>query len=102
MLRQHTPLILPEVFLAVHSSTPDATTRYVVEPVIKTHPAGYQYDNTIISACLARAEMEREDVQAGWVSMYKQSDLAAAYAHRVVLAIAGMEERTRESVHNKM
>jgi len=25
--------------------------------------------------------MEREDVQAGWVSMYKQSDLAAAYAH---------------------
>ena len=68
------------------SSTPDTTTKYVVEPVIKTHPAGYQFDNTIISACLARTEMEREDVQAGWVQMYKQSDLLAAHAHDKQLA----------------
>lgn len=62
-------------------STPTTTTRYVVEPVTRTHPAGYQFDNTIVSACLARAEMEREDVQAGWVQMYKSSDLPAAHSH---------------------
>lgn len=62
-------------------STPDATSRYVVEPVIKTHPAGYQFDNVILSACFARAEMEQEDIQAGWVQMYKQTDLPAAHNH---------------------
>ena len=67
-------------------STPDSTTKYVLEPITKTHPAGYQFDNTVISACLARAEMEREDVQAGWVQTYKQSDLPAAHNHDKQLA----------------
>jgi hypothetical protein len=60
-------------------STPDATTKYIIESVTKTHPAGYQFDNAVISACFARAEMEREDVQAGWTQMYKQVDLPAAH-----------------------
>lgn len=89
-------------------STPDATTKYIVEPVTKTHPAGYQFDNTILSACLARAEMERGDVQAGWVQMYKQSDLPAAHQQDKQLAPRslgycgdgqrGKQERTQKNV----
>lgn len=90
------------------ASTPDTTSRYVVEPTTKTHPAGFQYDNTIISACLARAEMEREDTQAGWVQMYKQSDLMAAYNQDKQLAPRSLgycgngrayrQERTQQNV----
>jgi hypothetical protein len=67
-------------------STPDATTKYVVEPATKTHPAGYQFDNAITSACYARAEMEREDVQAGWAQTFMQIDLPAAHQHDKQLA----------------
>ena len=62
-------------------ATPDATSRYIVEPATRTHPAGYQYDNTIISACLARVEMEQEDLAAGWTQVYTQKDLLAAHNH---------------------
>lgn len=60
-------------------STPDTTSVYSLEPASNLHPAGFPFDNTILTACLARTEMEIEDINAGWANQYYNICLPAAY-----------------------
>ena len=59
---------------------PAANSVYVVEPPGNLHPAGLRFDEAIKAACFAQAEMEIEDVQAGFVAKYNKKDLLKAYA----------------------
>ncbi len=54
---------------------------YYVVPITDKHPAGMQFDSTIVSACLATAETEFEGLQLDYSPMekYLQKDLPAAY-----------------------
>ena len=58
---------------------PAADSVYVVEPTRNLHPAGFRFDQAILAACLAKAEMLIEDMTAGWVNMYKKTDLSQAH-----------------------
>jgi hypothetical protein len=60
-------------------STPDTTTVYSIEPTANLHPAGYRFDDIISTACRARAEMEIEDLAAGWKESYDNRKLDKAY-----------------------
>lgn len=53
---------------------------YYVEPAANLHPAGFSFDEDILAACRAKAEMEIEDVAAGWMQTYHQ--IALPRAHR--------------------
>ena len=57
---------------------PASGSAYYVEPVANLHPAGFPFDEAILAACRAKAEMELEDVTAGWVQMYMQKVLPNA------------------------
>jgi hypothetical protein len=58
------------------SADPDTDSIYYVEPVDNTHPAGIQHDRAILSACLARAEVEVDACKdQGYMTMYYQHDL---------------------------
>lgn len=61
------------------STTPDTTSVYSIEPVSNLHPAGFRFDDVILTACLARAEMEVEDLAAGWANLYTTMKLSEAY-----------------------
>lgn len=56
---------------------PDNTSIYYVE-TSDTHPAGLQFDDAILSACRAQAEIEFTDVKRGYIEKYQQYDLPAA------------------------
>jgi len=60
-------------------STPDDTTVYLLEPVTKYHPAGVKFDEAIRYACLAQAEQDVDDVNAGYVEYYNSKALLQAY-----------------------
>jgi len=62
-------------------STPTTTSVYYVEPVNNKHPAGIQFDNAILSACLMEAELEFESLQIDYSpsEKYMKKDLPAAY-----------------------
>jgi hypothetical protein len=62
-------------------STPDTTTVYTVEPASNLHPAGHQFDDTIVSACKAKAEMDEQDehMDTAWTEMYHKKALPNAY-----------------------
>ena len=62
------------------AANPASGSAYVVEPVNNLHPAGYRFDEHILAACLAKAEMELEDITANYVSQYHQKSLPGAYA----------------------
>jgi hypothetical protein len=62
-----------------NGATPDTTSYYIVEPVIHTHPAGFQFDFVMLSAVRAEAERQIEDLRsAGWSATY-DNDLQQAY-----------------------
>jgi len=61
-------------------TSPDSEAVYYVDPINNKHPAGIQFDEVILSACLAKTEMEFEDVNLGFMSKYLQKDLPAAHA----------------------
>ncbi len=61
------------------ASTPTTASYYTVEPALNQQPAGFMFDETILAACLARAEMEINDVVAGWVQNYNQIALPQAH-----------------------
>jgi hypothetical protein len=44
-----------------------------------THPAGIAFDQAVLSACLAVAEQEFEDLQLGYVERFYKVDLPLAY-----------------------
>ena len=58
---------------------PAANSVYVVTPPGNLHPAGLRYDEAIKAACLAQAEMDVEDVTAGFVQKYIQGALPRAH-----------------------
>jgi len=80
---------------------PDSTSIYYLEPVRNLHPAGFRFDQAILAACLAKAEMLIEDMTAGWVNMYKKTDLSQAHqidarsAPRQLGNMDGREHRDR-------
>ena len=60
-------------------TTPTTTSVYMLEPPGNNlHPAGFRFDDVILTACLARAEMEIEDLAAGWTALYKGEKLIEA------------------------
>lgn len=63
-------------------TTPDATTKYIVEPAANFHPAGHQFDDAIEAACLARTEMESQDehFDTFWTDYYHKKALRNAFA----------------------
>ncbi len=58
---------------------PAANSAYVVESINNLHPAGYRFDEHILAACMAKAEMEFEDVSADYVNQYHQKSLPSAH-----------------------
>jgi hypothetical protein len=60
-------------------STPDSTSEYMLEPATKYHPAGAMFDDAVLSACLARAETQIDDVQNNYVEYYHSKALVKAY-----------------------
>ncbi|KKL78489.1 hypothetical protein LCGC14_2024370, partial [marine sediment metagenome] len=52
---------------------------YVVEPAANLHPAGFRFDQAILAACLAQAEIDVEDVQANFMQKYTQKALSQAH-----------------------
>ena len=61
------------------ATAPDTTSVYIVEPVNNLHPAGQKFDQTVLSACMAKAEQKFENIQAGHVEEYLQKDLPQAW-----------------------
>lgn len=64
---------------AAGGTNPGANSVYNVEPSNNLHPAGSKYDIVIMSACLAQAQVEIEDIAAGYVDKYLKKDLQKAY-----------------------
>jgi len=83
------------------ATDPTSGSAYYIEPVRNLHPAGFRFDQAILAACLAKAEMLIEDMTAGWVNMYKKTDLAQAHqidarsAPRQLGNMDGREHRDR-------
>jgi len=57
---------------------PEEGSAYYVE-LSETHPAGMQFDDTILSSIRAHTEREFVDVDRGYWGQYLQHDLPAAY-----------------------
>lgn len=66
--------------------TPDTTSVVILEPVNRTHPAGFQFDDVIIAACKARAELEIEDLGSTWTNYYSSKGIPKAYERDARLA----------------
>uniref|UniRef100_A0A6M3KYY5 Uncharacterized protein n=1 Tax=viral metagenome TaxID=1070528 RepID=A0A6M3KYY5_9ZZZZ len=61
-------------------TTPDATSVYMVEPASNLHPAGIEFDDVILAACRATAQMELEDAEGdNWIQYYYNSALPSAH-----------------------
>ena len=62
-------------------STPSTDSVYTVEPAANLHPAGHQFDESIRSACKARAEMEEQDehMDTFWTDEYHKKALPNAF-----------------------
>ncbi len=65
---------------AAGGTDPAANSVYVVTPPGNLHPAGLRFDEAIKAACLAQAEIEIEDVSAGFTQKYIKQALQKAYA----------------------
>ena len=59
---------------------PGTSTAYMIEPAYNKHPAGLLFDDVILSACKAQAEMQYEDIQGGYVQKLYSKDLPDAWA----------------------
>ncbi len=60
-------------------STPTTTSVYYVEPAANLHPAGFKFDDAIVSACYAQAEEDIEEINEGKVEKFYQVDLLFAH-----------------------
>jgi len=56
----------------------DSDSIYYMVPAANLHPAGYRFDEAVLSACLAKAEMDIDDMPAGFFSKYTKKDLPMA------------------------
>lgn len=84
------------------SSTPDTTSVFYVEPANNKHPAGFEFDDAIVSACLAQTEKQFKDIIGGFeqdflnVHLPKAWELDARTAPLTMGDISG--ERIQERV----
>jgi hypothetical protein len=60
-------------------STPDSTSVYYVQPASNLHPAGFRFDQVLITACLYQAEQQIIEFDKGYGSKYAQKDLPMAW-----------------------
>ena len=60
---------------------PAANSIYVVTPVNNAHPAGARFDESILAACMARLEMDSDELQEGLEQRYLQK--AIPLAHKI-------------------
>ncbi len=60
---------------------PASGSAYYAEPRANLHPAGFRFDQAILAACLAQAEIDIEDVASGFVQKYMKK--ALPNAHRI-------------------
>lgn len=58
---------------------PASGSAYYLEPPGNLHPAGLKFDEAVKASCLAQAEIEVEDIQAGFVTKYNQKALPKAF-----------------------
>ena len=70
-------------WLGIDDSTASAAdptdgSAYYMEPLNNLHPAGFPFDEAIKAACLAQAEIEIEDITAGFMDKYIKFDLPNA------------------------
>jgi hypothetical protein len=62
-------------------TAPEDKSYFVVTPVTDLHPAGYRFDDYVLSACMARAEIEVEDLTGrGFVENFYKIDVKKAHA----------------------
>jgi len=61
-------------------TTPSATAAYIFVTDNYKHPAGPQFDEAVLSACLAKAELEFEDIKMGYNEKFYKIDLPTAHA----------------------
>jgi len=66
--------------------TDSTDSAYYIEPLVNLHPAGFRFDQAILAACMAQAEIDIEDVTAGFVEKYIKK--ALPQAHRIDLRSA--------------
>ena len=59
--------------------TPDTTSVYYVEPAANLHPAGFKFDEAILSACMAEAERQIEEINEGAVELFYKVRLPFAH-----------------------
>jgi len=57
---------------------PSTDSAYFVTNGTK-HPAGMQFDEAVLGACLAKAELEFEDLQTGYMDKFLSLDVAKAW-----------------------
>jgi len=91
---------------AIGPTTPDTTSVYMVEPASNLHPAGIEFDDAILTACKAMAQMGLEDAEGDhWLQDYHKRakpdayNLDAKLAPRTLVRSRGIRrERTWEDV----
>lgn len=67
---------------ATGPTTPTTSSVYMVEPASNLHPAGVKFDDAILAACRAMAQMELEDAEGdNWLQDYHRRALPDA--HRI-------------------
>lgn len=66
---------------AAGGTDPTTGTIYILEPASNTHPAGFQFDDVIRTACLAKCEMEADDSELGtrYIEYFEKVSLPNAH-----------------------
>jgi len=66
---------------AAGGTDPATGSIYVLEPALNSHPAGFQFDEVIRSACMAKCEMEADDSELGTkaIQYFEKVSLPNAY-----------------------
>jgi len=73
---------------AAGGTDPSASSTFLLLPQYSQHPAGHGFDDAVLSACLARAEMEDQDELQDnhWTQDYMSRALPAAWKHDLLSA----------------
>jgi len=85
-------------------TNPAANSIYFVSDGNK-HPAGMQFDEAILAACLAKAELEFDDLKLGYMDKFLELDLKKAYeidARSAPRKLGRMLPGTRRDGHERI
>ncbi len=86
-------------------STPDTTSAYIAQPSANLHPAGFQFDEAVTSACLAELEMQMKDTIDGAIEYFNKVALPDAWRTDKMSAprtVGNLNDRNRagQDLHN--